>query len=95
MHKYKESDQQRKKSKALIEKKPVQGCATQRMWGGGVGFFWNLSVFLTKCVDKISRPNLLSINLEYFSTKKKKNERHNSIIIQSPRNQTVNGNDGF
>ena len=84
MHKYKESDQQRKKSKALIEKKPVQGCATQRMWGGGVGFFWNLSVFLTKCVDKISRPNLLSINLEYFSTKKKKKMKDTILSLSSP-----------
>ena len=92
MHKYKESDQQRKKSKALIEKKPVQGCATQRMWGGVVGFFWNLSVFLTKCVDKISRPNVVNKFGVFFD--KKKNEIHNSIIIQSPRNQTVNGDDG-
>ena len=42
MHKYKESDQQRKKSKALIEKKPVQGCATQRMWGGGGWDFFGI-----------------------------------------------------
>ena len=55
------------------------------------GSFWNLSVFLTKCVEKF--PDLmLSINLEYFLTK---NEVQDSIIIQSSRNQTVTGDDGF
>ena len=79
-----------KRSKALSEVKPVQGYAMQRMWGR---FFWNLSVFLTKCVDKISRPNVVNKFGVFFD--KKKNEIHNSIIIQSPRNQTVNGDDGF
>ena len=68
---------QEKRSKALSEVKPVQGCAMQSMWGGS---FWNLSVFLTKCVKKF--PDLmLSINLEYFLTK---NEIQNSIIISPP-----------
>ena len=79
-----------KRSKALSEVKPVQGYAMQRMSGGG-GSFWNLSVFLTKCVEKF--PDLmLSINLEYFL---RKNEIQDSIIIQSSRNQTVTGDDGF
>ena len=78
------------RSKALIEVKPVQGCATERMWGG---FFWNLLVFLTKCVDKISRPNVVNKFGVFFN--KKRNEIHNSIIIQSPRNQAVKGDDGF
>ena len=57
-----------KRSKALSEVKPVQGCAMQRMGGGR--FFWNLSVFLTKCVEKF--PDLmLSINLEYIFFDKK------------------------
>ena len=56
------------------------------------GFFWNMSVLLIKCVDKISRPNVVNKFGVFFD---KKNEIHNSIIIQPPRNQTVNGDDGF
>ena len=82
-----------KRSKALSEVKPVQRCATQRMcvcvWGGR-GDFWNLSVFLTKFVDTISGPNVVNKFGVFFGKKK---EIHNSIIIQSPRNETVNSVD--
>ena len=77
-----------KRSQALIEVKPVQGYTMQRMWGR---FFWNLPVFLTKCVNEISRPKVVN-KFGVFSIK---NEIQNSIIILSPRNQTVTGDDGF
>ena len=46
---------------------------------------------LTKYVGEISWPDVL-VNLEYFIIK---NEMQNSINIQSPRNQTFTGDDGF
>ena len=55
-----------KKSKTLSEVKPVEGCAMPGMWRK---FFWNLSVFLTKCVSQISRPNVLD-KFGVFSDKK-------------------------
>ena len=66
MHKYKEGDQQRKKEVRQSEAKPVQEYAMQRMWGR---FFWNLPVFLTKCVDKISRPNVVDKFGVFFDKK--------------------------
>ena len=55
-----------KRSKALSEAKPVQGYPMQRMWDG---FFWNLSVILTKCVNKISRPNVADKFGVFFAQK--------------------------
>ena len=57
-----------KRSKALSEVKPVEGYAMQRMWER---FFLNLSVFLTKFVDKISRPNVVDKFGVFFDKKMK------------------------
>ena len=58
--------------------------------GGGVTPlpFLKFVGILTKCVDKISWPNVF----EYFIIK---NETQNSISIQSGRNQTFNDDGSF
>ena len=47
---------------------------------------------LTKCVSKISRPNVVG-KFEVFYHKE--NEMQNSINPQSGKNQTFTGHDGF
>ena len=64
-----------KRSKALSEVKPVEGYP---MWGK---FFLNLSVFLTKCVDKISRPNVVNKFGVFFDKKKMK---YTILSLSSP-----------
>ena len=67
--------------------------------GGGGGcytrlppsLFWNLLVFWQNVLVKFPDP-MLSVNLEYFIIK---NEMQNFINIQSRRNQTFTGDDGF
>ena len=94
----------RKKSKNVLWKKVYknlwltvsQGRAEHGgVWGGGgcntPPLFWNLSVFWQNVSVKFPEP-MLSVNLEYFIIK---NDMHNSINIQSRRNQTFTGDDGF
>ena len=72
-----------------------QGRAERGVCGGGgcntPYFFWNLSVFWQNKSVKFPEP-MLSVTLEYFIIK---NEMQNSINIQSRRNQTFTGDDGF
>ena len=58
------------------------------MWGR---FFLNLSVFLTKCVDKVCRPNVADKFGVFFDKK------WNTKFYHYPerRNQTVTSDDGF
>ena len=55
-----------KRSKALSEVKPMQGCATGRMCGD---FFGICLYFLIKCVAKISRPNVIAKFGVFFDKK--------------------------
>ena len=52
-------------------------------------FFWNLPVLLTKCVNKISRPNVVDKFGVFFD------KTWNIEFDQPPRNQTVTSDDGF
>ena len=74
----------------------AKGVPNTGVSGGGGGcntppLFWNLSVFWQNVSVKFPEP-MLSVNLEYFIIK---NDMHNSINIQSRRNQTFTGDDGF
>ena len=54
--------------------------------------FWNTSIFWQNVSVKFEDP-MLPVSLEYFIIKK--NEMENSFNIQSHRNQTFTGDDGF
>ena len=73
-------------TRKLLTLNQEQGRAEREVWGG-----WNLLLYLTKCVGKISRLNVVG----KFGVLCDKNEIQNSINIQSRRNQTVTGDDGF
>ena len=85
------------RSRARACRSCVCVCVCVRGGGGGEGgvtpppFFWSLLVFWQNVSVKLPDP-MLPVNLEYFIIK---NEMQNSINIQSRRNQTFTGNDGF
>lgn len=71
----------------------IQGRAEQGGVAGGVTPPTSLKFgYLTKCVGKISEPNIVGKFGVFYA---KKNEIQDFINIQSCRNQNFTGDDGF